>query len=418
MTSSRTPAIPTPGRAAEAAHWRRGAALLAACLPLWAGAHGTAAEPVPDEVGLRAGVAAAVTYLRADAVLPSARLDGFVLQGDEGVDRRRWGLEHGVLDVGWRFHPQWAAYAAVGKHDSDRPHTEAFWLQARQPQGDATWLLSAGRQRPALGAVLETAGHFDRFSQVPLAQRATLNGSWIDDGVQLGWRGEVAGRPVALDAGLWRGQVFPGARQGSAVPALHVGTQVGDVAIDAVAARFAPRGRGTRTSSFGAGHSHAAPICDDSTRGQVACFDGHSDLAAASARWQSPDWPLTVSAAGWLRRDRGDVASGNGSARYRSTQRGGWLEGVWQFHPQLEAGLRVERLQARHALSGPGAALLASELRLNRYQPAQRTVWMLGYTPRPGLDVRLELGRESVAGQRVRYAMLRALWQFDTQLAP
>ena len=43
---------------------------------------------------------------------------------------------------------------------------------------------------------------------------------------------------------------------------------------------------------------------------------------------------------------------------------------------------------------------------------------MLGYTPRPGLDVRLELGRESVAGQRVRYAMLRALWQFDTQLAP
>ena len=78
----------------------------------------------------------------------------------------------------------------------------------------------------------------------------------------------------------------------------------------------------------------------------------------------------------------------------------------------------MERLQARHALSGPGAALLASELRLNRYQPAQRTVWMLGYTPRPGLDVRLELGRESVAGQRVRYAMLRALWQFDTQLAP
>ena len=121
MTFSRTPAIPTRGRAAEAAHWRRGAALLAACLPLWAGAHGTATEPVPDEVGLRAGVAAAVTYLRADAVLPSARMDGFVLQGDEGVDRRRWGLEHGVLDVGWRFHPQWAAYAAVGKHDSDAP---------------------------------------------------------------------------------------------------------------------------------------------------------------------------------------------------------------------------------------------------------------------------------------------------------
>lgn len=33
-----------------------------------------------------------------------------------------------------------------------------------------------------------------------------------------------------------------------------------------------------------------------------------------------------MSAAGWLRRDRGDVASGNGSANYRSTQRGGFIK--------------------------------------------------------------------------------------------
>lgn len=423
MTSLPIPNTPIRGPAADLwrAHWRACAALALAGLPLWASAHGVAAEPVPDEVGARVGIAAAVTYLQANQELPSNGMNGFLLQGDAGMDRRRWGLEHGMVDLGWRFGPQWAAYAALGKHDNEPAHTEALWVQVRQPQGDATWLLTMGRQRPAMGQAMEHAGHLDRFSQLPLAQRAALNEAWIDDGLQLGWRGKVAGQRVNLDAGLWSGQAFPGAAQGSVVPTLHAGTEWvavgGHVALDGFAAHLEPRGRGTKTSSLSGGHSHEAPVCNDSARGTVACFDGRTELAGASARWQSHDGALAVTAAGWLRRDQGGMASANGQARYQGDQRGGWLEGVWRFQPQWEAGLRAERLQARHTLNGPGASLLAQETRLDSYRPARRNVWMLGYTPRQGLDLRLEAGNESVAGQRVRYAMLRAVWRLDDVLA-
>lgn len=414
------PAIPTRGRARKVA-----VAALLVCCPLWAAAHGSAdlaAPELEEQPGLRLGAAVAVTYLHADAVLPSARMDGFLLQGDEGIDRRRWGLEHGVLDAAWRWSPQWMAYAAVGKHGSDRAHTEAFWVQMRQPQGDATWLLTAGRQRPAMGAVLERAGHFDRFALMPLAKQATLGGDWMDDGVQLGWRGTLAQWPVTLDVGLWKSEVFPGAAQGPVVPTLHIGTAAtvaqGALALDGFVAHLEPEGRGSRTSNVGGGHSHTAPLCNDSTLGKVACFDGRTDLAAASARWQGHDVPWVVSAAGWGRRDQGGLASANSDSSYRGTSYGGWLEARWQWRPRWEWGLRTEHVQASHSLQGPGAALLATETRLDRYHRAHRTATTLGYQLPQGVELQLELGRESVAGQRQNYALLRGIWRLEKQVLP
>lgn len=425
-----TPAIPIRGPGHK--DQLKILAALLACSPLWVAAHGngdatdatdaTITTPMQQEASLRIGAAAAVTYLHADTVLPSARMDGFLLQGDEGINRRYWGLEHGVLHAAWRWNPQWMAYAALGKHGSDRAHTEAFWVQMRQPQGDATWLLTAGRQRPAMGAVLDGAGHLDRFALMPLAKQAAQGGDWIDDGVQLGWRGTVAQAPVVVDAGLWRGQVFPGAAQGPVVPTLHIGTTVaaarGQLALDGFAAHLEPDGRGTRTSSMGGGHSHTAPLCNDSTLGQVACFDGRTDLAATSARWQGHDLPWVLSAAGWLRRDQGGLASANGSANYRGNSYGGWLEARWQFSPRWEWGLRTEHLQASYALQGPGATLLASETRLNRYHRAQRNATLLGYQWPQGVELQLELGRESVAGLHQNYALLRGIWRLEKQILP
>ena len=414
------PAILTRGRAPKAALWT----WLASC-PLWVAAHGGIDHTAPaaeDSASLRLGAAAAITYLQADRVLPSARMDGFLLQGDEGIDRRGWGLEHGVLEAAWRWNPQWQAYVAIGKHGSDRAHTEAFWLQLRQPYGSGTWLLTAGRQRPAMGAVLESAGHFDRFALMPLAQQASVNGLWIDDGVQWGWRGALAQWPLALDVGLWKGAVFPGAAQGPVVPTLHIGTAVpmvqGTLALDGFATHLEPQGRGSRTSKVGGGHSHSAPICNNSTLGQVACFDGRTDLAATSARWQGHDVPLILTAAAWWRRDSGGLSSANGDAQYRGNSYGGWLEAHWQFRPRWDWGLRTEQLQARHSLHGPGAALLASETRLNRYQRAHRTSTTLGYQWAQGPELQLELGRESVAGQRQSYALLRGIWRLEKQVRP
>jgi hypothetical protein len=412
MTSSPTPNCPTRSRRLEPARRPLALAALALLAPVLAAAHGDTANAVPDAPGGRIGLSAAVTTLNASELLPSARLGGYLLQGDPGVDRRGLGLEHGVADLGWRFNDTLGAQLAVGKHGTDKAHVEAAWLQGRWRAGPDDWQLGAGRQRPGLGPVMTTAGHLDRFALVPLAKRMAVNDDWIDDGVQLGWRREGPDRRLAVDAGLWRGTVFPGAASGSVVPALHAGLATGDWALDGFVARFQPQGRGARVSSLGGGHTHVAPRCDAALT-QVLCFDGTADLAGASVRWDSHQWPVSASAAGWLRRDSGTLSSANGEARYQGRNLGGWVDAVWRFHPKAEAGVRLERIQAEHTLTGPGATLLASEAGFSVYQPARRAALMLGWSPTDALDLRVEAGREQVAGTSARFVLLRLVARTD-----
>ena len=375
-------------------------------------AHGDMASALPDEPGLRMGLSAAVSYIDASQLLPSARLAGYLMQGDPGLDRRGAALEHVVVDVGWRLNKTLGANLAVGQHDSDPAHIEAAWLQGRWQFSRDDWLLTVGRQKPELGAVMTPAGHLDRFALVPLAKHMAVDGDWIDDGVQLGWRREGPEQRWSMDAGLWNGQVFPGARSGAVVPALHAGWQGGDWAVDGFVARFDVRGRGAQINSSTGAHSHTAPVCDALLK-QIVCFDGRSNLAGLSARWDSHQWPVSVSAAGWMRRDSGALYSANGSGQYSGNNTGGWVDAVWRFHPKAEWGVRTERLVAEHRLSGAGATLLATEAGFSAYQPARRTAWMLGYSPTNTVDLRLEAGRESVAGIDARFVVLRLVARLD-----
>lgn len=419
MTSFTTPSslIRSPNLEAIGLPAARGAllaGLLVCACPVFA--HGEADDVLPAEPGVVFEAVAAVRYLSADAVLPSARLAGHLLQGDAGPALRGTQLEHATVGLAARLDDTWGAQLVLGKHGSDVAHVEAAWLQARRDTDDAVWLLSAGRQQPAMGAVLGGAGHLDRFGLVPLAARMAVNGQWIDDGLQLGWRRDVGTSTWHVDAGLWRGQVFPGAAHGGVVPSLHAGWTHGPWAVDAVAARFELQGRGSAIGGT-AGHSHSAPVCD-AALSQVACFSGRSQLAAASWRWRGLDaqqpWPVTLTAAGWLRHETGVVESANGLADYRGSNRGGWLEALWHVRPRWELGWRGERLSASHRLNGAGASLLASETQLNTYAPSSRHTLMLGYSPTDWADIRLEAGRESVAGTRVSFAALRLVLKHAT----
>lgn len=373
-------------------------------------AHGEADDPLPPAPGLGWEAAAALRTLNADQTLPSNRLDGYLLQGDAGMDPDGTQLEHGALGLAARFNDTWGARLVVGKHGSEAAEAEEAWLQARHDadNGDV-WHLNAGRQRPAMGAVLSAAGHFDRFGLMPLAQRMAFDHDWVDDGLQLGWRREAGSMQLRADAGLWRGRAFPGARSGRLVPSVHGGLSRGPWALDAMVASFRPEGRGSAIAGA-AGHSHHAPVCD-TTLIQVVCFGGSSEVAAASVRWSGREaphpWPVTLTAAGWLRNDTGTLESANGLVDYRGRNRGGWVEAVWHLAPSVELGWRGEHLRASHALRGSGASLLSTETRLNAYAPATRHALMLGYLPKEGVELRVEAGRESVAGTRVNFAALR-----------
>lgn len=390
------------------------------CLSATVWAHGEADDVLPAEAGVSVDAAIALRTLRADQPLPSEPLNGYLLLGDAGHDLRKEPLEHAALGLSARFNDTWGAHLAVGRHASDDVHVEAAWLQARYDGDAAVWLFTLGRQRPTLGPVLGAADQLDRFGTVPLAQRMAVNGDWVDDGAQLSWRAERGARQWRADLGLWRGQAFPGAQDGAVVPGLHLGLDQGPWSIDGLWAQFRPDGRGSAVQPM-QGHRHTAPVCDSALRA-VVCFGGRSDVLATSVRWQGAQsvqaWPITLSAAGWIRRETGALESVNGLVDYRGRSAGGWLEALWQIHPRWELGWRGERLMGNHAIDGAGASLIMAETRLNAYRSATRQTLMLGTRASEQVDVRLEAGRESGAGVSVNFAALRVLVKLQALLSP
>ncbi len=404
---------------------------LCASLALASGAahaHGEADDALPPEPGVRLSAAAAVAVLDSKTELPSQRLRGFLLQGDAGTDRQGLNLEHATLGVAWRINDMLGAELTVGKHGSDRAHVESAWVQARHDSasGDAWWLLTAGRQRPALGGTLGQGGHFDRFALMPLAKQMATHGDWMDDGLQLGWRQDTGQRRLSADVGLWRGRVFPGGMSsggdsGPVVPTVHLGWGQGPWQVDGFAAWLKPERRGSSVSAT-AGHSHTAPECNAALK-DVACFTGRSTLAGASVVWagsQSPmALPVTLTASGWLRDEKGSLESANGLGQYRAQNRGVWLQALWDVAPRWQTGVRLERAWTTQSLTGPGASLLATETGLSAYQPATRQTVLLAWQPSDRITLSAELGRERAAAAQgvgsstVNFAALRLVARTD-----
>ena len=179
----------------------------------------------------------------------------------------------------------------------------------------------------------------------------------------------------------------------------------------------APRRRLRRCTLAQAGATGGAPLCNAALK-QVICFDGRSDVAGASLRWDSHQWPVSVSAAGLVRRDSGSLSSANGSAQYRGDNRGGWVDAVWRFHPKAQVGVRAERIEASHSLSGSGASLLSTEASFSAYAPLRRNALMLGWRVSDNVDLHLETGRETALGAVARFSVLRMVVKTDFLLVP
>lgn len=382
-------------------------------------AHGEVGDVLPTEPGLRVVTQAAVRAVQTHHTLPSTRMDGVLLRGDAGIDPDGLQLQHATLAAAWRLAPHWGAYAAAGAHGQDPVHVEAAWLQWRR-DGDAgqAWLITAGRQSLSMGPVLAEAGPLGPYALMPLAHRAAFDDAVADDGVQGGWRAEAGTAGLALDLGIWRGHRFPGGDQGgSRKPglSLHAGAAWQAWAADLVWLQQHPQARAANTSPA-LGHSHGAPACD-SRFTEVICFDGRAQLLGGSLRWAGAETraqlPITLTAAGWWRRDDGTLESANGLAEYRGRTRGGWLDAAWHWHTRATLGWRHERLATHHRLHGPGAALLALEARMQHASPGRRDTLQLAWQPWPWARFSIEGGQETVAGQRQRFAALRLLLSHD-----
>lgn len=375
-------------------------------------AHEPGAQALPDTPGWQAGAALSAVLPKADEPWPVAAWPGVLVNGSAARDQRGGlRLEHATLDMAARLNRHLGAQWSLGWHDRDAAHIEAAQLQADMPWRDGHLVARLGRDTVRMGAVIDGAGHFDRFSQPPLAKRAVLNDQWIDDGLAVAWRRTEADGLRGIEAGLWRGRVFPGGAAGPAVPSMHLHAGWGHLDAHLTAAHFEPEGRGAAARSLGStGHVHGALDCRSSLQQRV-CVDGRVDVLGASLQWAPDGEVWSVAVAGLLRHERGSIYSTSGDALYRAHIQGVWADLAWRPAARWTLATRLERLVPSNRLEGTGTALLAREAGLDGGRAVERLGVATLFELRPDLQLALEAGHERSGAGRVSHMALRALWR-------
>lgn len=404
--------IPSPHPERRSARAALAAALL--CGALSAQAHEPGTEIIPELPGWRVDAAAAALAAEADGRWPAAALPGVLGMGlapPRADGRLR--LEHATLGLAARLDARWGAQWVIGQHDSDKPHAESALLQFSLPLGADRLSAQLGRDTVRMGATLDGAGHFDRFSQTPLAKRGVLDDQWIDDGASLRWQREDMERGLrGLELGLWRGHAFPGGPTGALVPTLraHGGWDHWDLQL--FASHLEPEARGSAMQSVGAeGHAHGSLDCRESLAQRV-CFDGRSELLGASLRWDRDDGRLSLALAGLARRESGTLYSLSSTADYRATTAGWWADLAWSPWQDWTLALRGERLAASNRLNGAGATQLAREAGLLDGKALDRLSLALLHSLGWGTQLAVEASSERQAtGGRISQLGLRLIWR-------
>jgi hypothetical protein len=393
------------------------AALLLALACGRAAAHDVAADPLPGTPGWRFDGAAAVVLPTATARWPTAAWPGVLTTGiaprdQTGAPR----LEHATLGVAVLLERSIGARLAIGWHDRESAHVESATVIGRVPLGPDRLEARAGRDRVRLGDAIDQAGHYDRFSQTPLALRGVLDDRWIDDGVVLAWRRAAHDGLREAELGAWRGRAFPGAAAGAPVPTVRIRFGWDPFDVQLGAARLRPEGRGAAARSAGSvGHAHGTLDCRETLQ-QRTCFDGTTDVLAASLRWAPDALPWSVTLAGLSRRERGAFHSASGYASIDSRLDGGWLDLVWRADPRWTVATRLERLVPDHRLAGTGTALLARESGLADAAAVSRATLAVLYALTDTLQLSVEAGHERFEGGSVTFAGVRAVWRSDRSI--
>lgn len=393
------------------------AALLLALTCRGVAAHDVTVDPLPDSPGWRLGGAAALVLPHADARWPTAAWPGVLTTGLAPRDQTGGlRLEHATLDAAVLLERTLGARVAIGWHDRESAHVEAATLIGRSSIAEDLLEVRVGRDIVRLGDAIDRAGHYDRFSQTPLVKRAVLDDRWIDDGLVLAWRRAAHDGLREAELGVWRGRSFPGAAAGPVVPAMRIRFGWDPFDIQLSAARLQPEARGAAAQSAGSlGHAHGALDCRDSLQQRV-CFDGVTDVLAASVSWTPDTLPVSITFAGLSRRERGAIHSMSGDASIMSRLDGGWLDIVWQPAARWALATRLERLVPDHRLEGTGTALLAREGGLAGAGPVSRASVALLHEITDALQLSIEAGQERFEGGRVSFLGLRAILRTNRML--
>ncbi len=259
--------------------------------------------------------------------------------------------------------------------------------------------LRFGRFFSAVGYQNAFHSHAWDFHDAPLAYRAFLGGQYGDDGIQLNWLAPTDTVMVRLGGELLAGHAYPGAGQSHRT--------LGDSR-----SLFVKLG-----GDLGASHAWLAGLAalrvepHSRTTGDGSRFSGGSNLYLGDLVWKwAPNGNIRqrnfkLQAEFLLRQEDGAVAvpdaTAPGRLAYHGTQRGGYVQAVYQFRTGWRSGIRYDRLSSTNHLaplslggfSSVQALRLASGLDDQGHAP-DRWSLMLDWSPSEFSRLRLQYDRD------------------------
>jgi hypothetical protein len=323
-------------------------------------------------------------------------ITGFALGSDVSPGKRGFSLGESELAISANVDDKFAGNLIVSLTPQNTVSVEeAYGIVTALPDGLTP---KFGRFFSGLGYLNEQHQHVWDFVDAPLAYQVFLGGQYANDGVQLKW---IAPTDEFLEFGaeVGNGANFPGSDRnkngvGNSTVYVHTGGDIG------------------ASHSWRAGLSYLQSRAQDREYSQFDLagndaqlgFDGSSHVAVADFVWKyapngnAQNSNFKVQGEYLFRRERGDLTYDRDGAlgltqtsAYASTQRGWYLQGVYQFMPYWRVGARYDRLDPGSIDYGANAAYLG----LPSFNP-QRSTLMFDYTPSEFSRIRVQLARSLV----------------------
>jgi hypothetical protein len=258
--------------------------------------------------------------------------------------------------------------------------------------------LKFGRFFSGLGYLNEQHAHAWDFIDQPLVYASFWNNQLGEDGVQLKWLAPT-NLFVELGAELGRGRGFPGTDtmrngNGAGVLFIHIGDDIGiEQSWRGGASTYQTR----RVNAL----SNSVPDLLNSAGGVSNIFTGNSQTAGLDFVWKYAangnvqNSYVKLQGEYFQRQESGrltyDTATANVADTFSNTQRGFYVQSVYQFVPRWRVGMRYDQLDT--GVARVGALNAGNVISCYAFNPT-RTTLMLDYSPSEFSRLRVQVAND------------------------